>query len=217
MNNQYDVIIIGAGHNGLVTAVTLSKSGRKVLVLEARPTIGGAAATEEIFPGYHVNTGAGDAGLFRDEIAAELDLEAQGLAFRESEAVVFAPQPDGSGLTLWRDERKTITDIARFSSQDAESYPVFRREVEQIGAVLGQMMLAPPPDLAKLKLGDVSAWGKIGLKTRRLGDREMMQFMRVLPMPISDYLDEWFEADALKGALGAAGIIGMRQGPRAAG
>ena len=217
MSKNFDAVVIGAGHNGLVTAVILSKSGQKVLVLEARPTIGGAAATEEIFPGFHVNTGAGDASLFRDEIVAELGLEARGLAFQESEALLFAPQPDGNALTLWRDEARTRAEIERFSPRDAERYPAFCEEVKRIGGVLGPMMLAPPPDLAELKLGDVSAWGKIGLKTRRLGDREMMQFMRVLPMPISDYLNEWFESAALKGALGAAGVIGMRQGPRAAG
>ncbi len=217
MSKKFDAIVIGAGHNGLVTAVTLSQAGRKVLVLEARATVGGAAATEEIFPGFHVNTGADAAGLFRDEIVAELDLSAHGLAFRESEAALFAPQPDGAALTLWRDEEKSKAEIGRVSARDAEQFPAFRQQVKQIGGVLGQMMLTPPPDLVELKLGDLSAWGKIGLKTRRLGDREMMQFMRVLPMPVSDYLDEWFESAALKGALGAAGVIGMRQGPRAAG
>ena len=106
MTQKQDAIVIGAGHNGLVTAALLAKAGFKTLVLEQRDVLGGAAATEEVFPGFKINTGADDAGLFHDTIIEELNLAAYGLSFHESEVAVFAPQPDGSTLTLWRDQAK---------------------------------------------------------------------------------------------------------------
>ena len=217
MNKQYDAVIIGSGHNGLVTAVTLANAGKKVLVLEQRPVLGGAAATEEIFPSFKVNTGAGEAGLFRDEIVKELFLKMQGLEFRQSPAAIFAPQPDGRALTIWQDEAKTTATIAQFSQKDAGNYAAFRQQINQMAGVLGEMMLVTPPDLLKLGVGDLADWGKVGLKLKRLGSKAMMEFMRLLPLPAADYLDEWFESDALKGAIGAAGITGLRQGPRSGG
>ncbi|NJN96963.1 MAG: NAD(P)/FAD-dependent oxidoreductase, partial [Anaerolineales bacterium] len=94
-NSQFDTIIIGGGHNGLVTAAYLAKAGKKVLVLERRDTLGGAAATEEIWPGFKINTGASDVGMVRPEIIAELGLRQHGLDFIESPVTAFAPQPDG--------------------------------------------------------------------------------------------------------------------------
>ncbi|MCQ3980699.1 MAG: amine oxidase, partial [Anaerolineae bacterium] len=114
-NNNYDAIIIGGGHNGLVTAAYLAKAGKKVLVLERRDMLGGAAATEEIWPGFQINTGAPDVGLLRPEIVAELGLRQYGLEFIESPVTAFAPQPSGPALTLWRDPRETKAEIARFS------------------------------------------------------------------------------------------------------
>lgn len=216
MNNQYDTIVIGGGHNGLVTAVYLAKAGQKVLVLEARDVLGGAAATEEVWPGFKVNTGAADAGMFQETIVKDLFLKMHGLEFRQSPAAVFAPQPDGRSLTLWRDEAKTVGEIARFSPRDAERYPAFARQVGRFAAVLQGMMLQTPPDLMALGLGD-AGWGKVGWQLKRLGGPEMMEFMRVLPLAAQEYLDDWFESDALKGAIGADAITGNQLGPRAAG
>lgn len=217
MSEQFDAIIIGGGHNGLVAAATLAQAGRRVLVLERRAVLGGAAATEEVFPGYHVNTGAADAALLQEEVIRKLDLARHGLAFHESPALLFAPQPDGRALTVWRDEARTTAEIAAFSKADAERYPVFRRQLERMTGVLREMMLLTPPDLADLRAGDAFAWGPLALRLRRLGGDDMMTFMRILPMAVQAYLDEWFESDALKGALGASGITGTTLGPRAAG
>lgn len=215
--SDYDAIIIGGGHNGLVTAVTLAKAGYRVLVLEQRAVLGGAAATEEVFPGCKVNTGAVDASLFADEIVRDLFLKMAGLEFIESPAVVFAPQQDGRALTIWVDEAKTIADIARFSPRDAQKYSAFVRQVNGATAVLRAMMRTSPPDLGALNAGDLAAWGKVGLKTKRLGNKEMMAFLRLLPMAVSEYLDEWFENDAVQGAIGAVGVTGSHLGPRGGG
>ncbi len=218
-NSQYDAIIIGGGHNGLVTAAYLAKAGKKVLVLEQRETLGGVAATEEIreAPGFKFNTGATDAGMLRPEIVAELKLRQHRLEFIESPVTVFAPQPDGPALTLWRDPRETLADIGRFSPTDAEKFPAFIRLLTTLTGVLDKIMTLPPPSLEEIKPGELVPWAKLGLKLKGLGQKEMMEFLRVLPMSVSELLDEWFESDALKGVLGTAGITGLMQGPQAQG
>jgi phytoene dehydrogenase-like protein len=217
MKKRYDIIIIGAGHNGLTAAAYLAKAGKKVLVLEKRPVIGGAAATEELWPGFHANTGAEDAGMFQDSIVKELFLKMNGLEFRESAVAIFAPQMNGSALTLYRDIAKSQDSIAQFSQRDAERFPDFVGQVNGFTAVLRDMLLQTPPNLGKPELGELVGWGGVGLKLRRMGGKPMMEFMRVLPMPARDYLDEWFESDALKGALGVDAITGTMQGPWSAG
>ena len=217
MKNQYDVIIIGGGHNGLVAAASLAKTRKKVLVLEKRPNLGGAAATEELFPGFKMNTGATDAGMFQDQIVQDLFLKMHGLEFRESPLLYFAPQPDGRSLTIYRDVAKTQAEIAKFSQRDAEKYPAFVQQINSMTAVLREMLLQTPPDLMERNYGELFSWGKVGFKLKRQGNKMMMEFMRVLPMPANDYLNEWFESDLLKGLLGADAITGSVQGPRAAG
>jgi phytoene dehydrogenase-like protein len=213
----YDAIIIGAGHNGLVAAATLAQAGKRVLVLERRNTLGGAAATEEIFPGFKFNTGAHDAGLFRPEIVAALQLERHGLQLMKSHVAAFAPQPDGSGLALWRDEQKNLAEIARFSKNDAEKFPGFVRLMNKLAEGLRSLILLTPPNVAQNSLEELLTWAKAGLKIKNLGKREMMEFLRVLPMTATEFLNEWFESDALKGLLGAASVAGSMQGPQASG
>ena len=129
---MYDVIVIGAGHNGLVTAVTLSQAGYKVLVLEQRAHLGGVATTEEIFPGYQINVGAHDAALLSDQVVQALFLRMYGLAWQQNPVTIFAPQPDGTALTLWHDTAKNLIEISGLSREDARQFPVFKQEVEQI-------------------------------------------------------------------------------------
>jgi phytoene dehydrogenase-like protein len=217
MKSNYDAIIIGGGHNGLVTAASLAQAGKKVLVLEQRDVLGGIAATEEVFAGFHANSGTDAAGLFQDEIVEKFFLKMHGLEFRQSPVFVFAPQPDGRALTLWRDVERSVAEIARFSRRDADCFAAFVAHFKRMAAVVEGMMLLTPPEVMERDLGDALAWGKVALKARRLGRQEMMAFLRLLPMPVSEYLDEWFASDALKAALGAGAITATQLGPRAVG
>ncbi|WP_374685630.1 phytoene desaturase family protein, partial [Promineifilum sp.] len=124
---------------------------------------------------------------------------------------------DGRALTIWRDESRTVADLAQFSRADAERWPAFRRQVERITGLLRGMLLLAPPDLAGLRGGDVMGWGPLALRLKRLGGDDMMELFRVLPMAAQAYLDEWFESDALKGALGGSAVVGATLGPRSAG
>jgi phytoene dehydrogenase-like protein len=217
MNKTYDAIIIGGGHNGLVTAAYLARAGQQVLVLEQRETLGGAAATEEIFPGFKVNTGAHDAGLLRPEVVAELRLRSHGLEFIQNPVTVFAPQLDGPALTMWQEVRQTQAELAKFSVADSEKFPDFMRQVTLMTGVLDKIMTITPPIITKSKVGDKLPWAKLATDLKRLGGRNMMEFLRVLPLTVTEYLDDWFESEFLKGVLGSSGIIGTMQGPQAAG
>ena len=217
MSTDFDVIVIGGGHNGLTAAAWLAKAGRKVVVVERRNILGGAASTEELFPGFHFNTGAPDAGLLLPETAAALDLEKYGLEFIESEVAAFAPQPDGGALTLWRDPEKSAAEISAFSKKDAQAFPEFTRRIQRFAELLAEMAQLAPPSLRGNSPGLFLAWAGVALKMRLLGGREMMGFLRVLPMSAYQYLNETFESDALKGLLASVSVTGSMQGPRASG
>lgn len=217
MATKHDALIIGGGHNGLVAAACLAKTGLRVLVLEQRPVLGGAAATEEIFPGFKVNTGAHDAGLFRQEIIDDLDLEKHGLAFLESPIAALALQLEGRHLVLWNDVQKSQAEIAQFSPADAEKFPAYVQQIEKFTSLLSEIMLQTPPDPFEHKFADLMPWLKSALKLKRLGERDMMAFLRILPMSAWQFLDEWFECEALKGLLGSASVAGSLQGPMASG
>ncbi len=215
--DPYDAIVIGGGHNGLVAAAYLARAGQRVLVLEQRPVLGGAAATEPIFPGFRVNTGAHDARLLRPEVIAGLGLRHYGLDFVESPVRLVAPQPDGRVLTLWRDATRSQAEIAPFSGADSERYPDFLGLIDRLIGALDAVMLLTPPDLAQARPLELLPWARIALGARRLGEHDLMELVRVLPLAVAELLDGWFEADALKGVLGAAGVVGGPYGPRASG
>ena len=215
--SERDVIVVGGGHNGLVTAGLLAKAGRRVLVLERREVLGGAAATEEVWPGYKVDTGATDAHLLRAAAVEALDLPAHGLAFVDSPGVVLAPQPGGGALTLWREAARTRGEIARFSARDAEAYPKFLALSARLIKTLDSISLVTPPNMAGMPPGEVVAWLRVALEARRLGRHDMMELIRVLPMAAAEWLNEHFESEALKGLLAATAVRGGPWGPQGSG
>ena len=217
MAETYDITIIGAGHNGLVAAAYLAKAGHKVLVLEQRQVVGGAAASEYVFAGYKFNTGALDAGIFSQRIVRDLDLVERGLVFLEGEAAVFAPQPDGTALTLWHDPEASLAEIERLSPADAQKFPAFLQQLDELRDLLLNIMERTPPDLDQLGARELLPWLQIGMRIRRSGGNKMMSMMRALPMPARDFLDEWFESEVLKGVLAVPALAGGMPGPHSAG
>ncbi len=217
MKNSYDAIVIGAGHNGLVTAAYLAKAGYDVLVLEQRQITGGLAATEELFSGYRFNIGPAGAGLFLPRIIRELELERFGLSFVENEVALFAPQLDGPSLTLWRDLERNRHSLAQFAPADAERYPDYLAEQESLISDLALVLSRPAPDLDTLTPAALLPWLNMGWKLRRSRNPGLMDFLRVLPMSVRDYLDSWFNNSALKGALATPAVAGGMPGPYAAG
>ncbi len=217
MAKTYDALIIGAGHNGLVTAAYLAKAGLDVLVLERRPVLGGAGASETIYPGFIFNMGAHDAGLFLPTVVEELVLESYGLEFAESQVAAISPQLNGDALTLWRESERNVDEIGRFSVADAHTYPKFITQLSLIIEVLREILEHTPPELGDLTLGELWPWLEVGYRLRRSGKREMMAFLRILPLPVRDFLDEWFENDSLKGLLAIPALSGGMPGPFAGG
>ncbi|MEZ4659485.1 MAG: NAD(P)/FAD-dependent oxidoreductase [Caldilineaceae bacterium] len=198
--HDYDAIIIGAGHNGLIAAARLAKAGRRVLVLEKQAQVGGAAQTRELFPGFRFNVGAQDAGLLRQDIVDELGLAQHGLTFMESPVTTFAPQPDGRGLTIWRDVDKTVASIQQFAAADAARFPAFAAHIQQMAQRLEPILRGCPTliDMGRLFV-------------------EEPELVRLVTIPLNEFLDGWFESDALKGILGGLGVTGMMRGPYAQG
>lgn len=209
---NYDAIIIGAGHNGLVAAAYLAKAGRRVLVLERRDQVGGAAVTEEIFPGFKVSTVADGGGYVSAKVRRDLKLDSH-VETVQSDVVAFCPQPDGSQLTIWRDTAKTVQEIARFSKADAEAYPRFLELMNAIAAVVGGIVEMTPPDLPEVKFADIR--GGVGLlgPVLKLGRKRVPELLRIMPMSASDLLDEFFESGAVKGAIGASSVLNLSYGP----
>jgi len=213
---NYDAIIIGAGHNGLVAAAYLAKAGRRVLVLEKRNQVGGAAVTEEIFPGFKVSTVADGGGYVSAKVRSDLKLDSH-VETVQSDVVAFCPQPDGSQITIWRDREKTRQEIARFSKADAEAYPKFLELMDAIAGVVGGIMEMTPPDLPEVKFSDIR--GGVGLlgPIWKLGRKRIPELLRIMPMSTADLLDEFFESDAVKGAIGASCVLGLSYGPMESG
>ena len=214
---NYDAIIIGGGHNGLVCAAFLAQAKKKVLVLEQRNSLGGAAATEEIFPNYRVNTGAHDAGLFLPEIIEKLSLNGHGLQVFQSDAAVFSPHPDGTAITLWRDLKRTVAGMEKLYPDDARRFDQFSGFMSRMSQILRTTLMRTPPEIGKINPADLFAWFQPAIKLRRLGKREMMEFLRILPLSVSEFLDEWFDSAPLKGLLGAIAVSGNMSGPMGAG
>ena len=214
---NYDAIIIGAGHNGLVTAAYLAKSGKQVLVLEQRPMIGGIGATEEIFRGFQYSTCAHLAGSFSRDIIAELELKKHGLEILPLDPLIFAPVLEGKSFFFPRQHSDIAEAIGRHSRADATKFEPFSALVKKLTSFLRSLNNLPLPGGASSARLNLSELVKLAWKFHRLGEREMYEFLRILPMSIADWLGEWFETDVLKASIGASAILGSFVGPRAQG
>jgi phytoene dehydrogenase-like protein len=211
---KFDAVIIGAGHNGLVTAAYLAKAGKRVLVLERRPVVGGIAVSEEIYPGFKYATCAHLCGSFSRQITKDLELEKHGLKILPLDPSLFAPLPDGRSLIIPRAAAKMAGEIGRFSPADAEKFDSFSETTAKLAKSLSSLLGTPMPDGAARPSTSLAELARVGWKLHRLGSRDLQEFLRVVPMSIADYLNEWFETDLLKAALAGSGLLGAFVGPR---
>jgi phytoene dehydrogenase-like protein len=212
--SRHDVIVIGAGHNGLTTAALLAKKGRKVLVLERRDVVGGLAAAEEFHPGYRSGGLLHDTTGVRKAVIRELELDKHGLRTRPHRPDVLALGDDGQSLLVRGDRVKAVEEIDRVSKKDAWRYADYHVFVDRVRPVLQQFLNEPPLDLVNLETISIRDGLGRGLKLRRLGRRDMMELMRLPPMCVGDWLDEWFETDLLKTAMALPAVAGTFMGPR---
>ncbi len=216
MPQSYDVIIIGAGHNGLVSAAYLARAGKKVLVLEARELVGGCAVTEEIWPGYRVSTASYLSSLMQEKVVRDLELPKFGYAVDAKDPAFFSPFPDGSHLFMWQDRAKTLAEIAKFSKRDAEAYPKYEAHLERLAIVAESLLLTTPPNFPP-SMRDLPEYLKLLGKAKGLTRAEIVGLVKIFTQSAADFLDEWFESEQLKVTLATDGVIGANGGPRSPG
>ena len=193
-------LVLGAGVDELVAAHYLARAGHRVLVLDDR------AARDD-----------GESGWIPPRIVRDLALDRHGLRIDHPDPWIAAPLPDGGRLELWHDLARSVEAIRRVSPRDAAKWPAFCERMARLARLLETVYTAPPPDPMSREFGEFARLAGLGLRARRLGRQGIEDLLRLLPMSVADFLDDWFEADALKGLLGAAGVMHLQQGPRSGG
>jgi phytoene dehydrogenase-like protein len=213
---KYHAIIIGGGHNGLTAAAYLARAGRKVLVLERRHVLGGAAVTEEVFPGFRFSVCSYVVSLLRPEIIRDLDLPRHGLEILPLDGT-FTPMPSGDYLWRVNDHAKTHREIARHSKLDAEAYDEYGKAMVEMARFVKPILNMTPPDPMSLDPRELRKLLFLGNRFRALPDGDRYNQVQLMTMSAIDFLDQWFETDVLKATMSASGIIGTFQGVRSPG
>ena len=209
---SYDVIIIGGGHNGLVTAAYLARAGVKVLVLERREVLGGACVTEELWPGFKVSTAAYVNSLLRPEIIRDLELKRHGFKMLPRNPSSFTPFPDGRSLLLGPNKAQTHKEVAKFSAKDADALPKYERMLERVAAFIEPTLTQTPPNPWSFSPRNLMKLARLGLGFARLGT-DGQKAVEILTGAATPILDRWFESEQLKVTLATDAIIGAMASP----
>src|SRR5437667_7917405 len=214
---SHDIIIIGAGHNGLVAAFYLAKAGLKPLVLERRELVGGACVTEEFHPGFRCSALASSAGPLLPQILKDLQVHRYGLQFITPAVRVSAPNLNGPSICIYNDARRTAGELATHSKKDGEKYSEFASFFERTGKALRPLLTMTPPNIDAPSKSELWNLGKLGWAVRGLGKKDEYRLLRYGPMAIADLAAEWFETELLRATVAARGIFGAFAGPWSAG
>jgi phytoene dehydrogenase-like protein len=211
------IVIIGAGHNGLVCAYYLAKAGLKPLVLERREVVGGACVTEEFHPGFRCSSLATSAGPLLPQIADDLKLENHGVEFIKPSTQVCALNPSAPPIFIHADAKETTRELAQISAKDAEMYPEFVATFERLGRALRPVLSLTPPNVDEPTKRELWNLGKLGWAIRGLGKKDEYRLLRYGPMAVADLAAEWFENETMRAVVAARGIFGALAGPWSAG
>jgi phytoene dehydrogenase-like protein len=213
---RYDVAVIGGGHNGLVCAAYLARAGLRVVVLERRHLVGGAAVTEEPWPGYRVSTASYVVSLLQPKIVRDLGLHRHGYRVLPLDPAYFMPFPDGRSVLMWDDPRRAAESIATLSRRDAAAYIGYHRDLDELSAFVRPLLLRVPPRIPMRSLDDVRAALTLGGHLVR-HRRSLAKVAELMTMSVADFLDQYFTDESVKGALAPGGVIGIWGGPMSPG